>query len=91
MTLSGYTWMRSYMRLPCPRTTNQYDPTIMTRNITRARANSIYSVPNVGLASRGRTSITAKMAKAMAPVISTVLITIGPSIAAHVYGQQLGQ
>ena len=71
------------MRLPCPRTTNQYDPAMMTRNIPRARANSIYSVVNVALATRGRTSITAKMRKAIAPVIITALNTMAPSIAAH--------
>jgi hypothetical protein len=67
-----------YMRLPCPRTTNQYDLAMMTRNITKASTNSIYSTVNVALATKGRTCITAKMTKAMAPVIITVLNTVGP-------------
>jgi hypothetical protein len=64
---------------------------MMIRNIARASANSTYSVLNVGLASRGRTSITARTTKAMAPVIITVLHTIAPIIAAYVYGQRLNQ
>jgi hypothetical protein len=67
-----------YMRLPCPRTTNQYDPMMMTRNIPRASTNSIYSVVNVALARKGRTCITAKMTKAMAPVTITGLNTGAP-------------
>jgi hypothetical protein len=62
-----------------------------TRNSPRARANSIYSVPNVALAIWRRTNITAKMTMEMAPVIITVLNTIAPIIADRVYGQLLDQ
>ncbi len=82
--------MRSYSRLPWPRTTNQYDPANMTTNMTRARANSIYSAPKSTPITRGRTRIAPKMTKAAAAVIITVLHTIAPIIAAHVYDQRLG-
>jgi hypothetical protein len=62
-----------YIYRPGPRTTNQYDPTRMTKNMARARANSRYSVPKVAPITTVRKRITVKMAKDIAPVITTVL------------------
>jgi hypothetical protein len=63
----------SYMRPPGPRTTNQYDPTRMTNNVSRARPNSKYSNPGVASTTTPETKMTAKRAKEMVPVIITVL------------------
>ena len=52
---------------------NQYDPTRMTRNIARARANSRYSVSRVAPTSTVRRRMAVRMAKDIAPVITTVL------------------
>jgi hypothetical protein len=52
---------------------NQYDPTRITKNMTRARANSRYSVSKVAPTTTVRRRITVKMAKDIAPVITTVL------------------
>ncbi len=61
------------MYRPGPRTTNQYDPTRMTRNMARARANSRYSVSREAPTSTVRRRMAARMAKDIAPVITTVL------------------
>ena len=61
------------MRRPGPRTINQYDPTRITKNMTRARANSRYSVSRVAPTTTVRRRIAVKMAKDIAPVITTVL------------------
>jgi hypothetical protein len=62
-----------YIYRPGPRTTNQYDPTRMTKNMARARANSKYSVSKVGLTATVRRRMADKMAKDIAPVMTTVL------------------
>ena len=62
-----------YMYRPGPRTMNQYDPIRITKNMARARANSRYSVSKVAPISTLRRRITFKMAKDIAPVITTVL------------------
>ena len=61
------------MYRPGPRTTNQYDPIRMTKNMIKARANSKYSASRVAPCSTVRTRMTAKMAKDTTPVITTVL------------------
>jgi hypothetical protein len=45
----------------------------MTKNMARARANSKYSVSKVGLTATVRRRMTDKMAKDIAPVMTTVL------------------
>ena len=62
-----------YIYRPGPRTTNQYDPTRMTKNMARARANSKYSVSKVAPNITVRRRMTVKIAKDIAPVIITVL------------------
>jgi hypothetical protein len=62
-----------YMYRPGPRTMNQYDPTRMIKNMARARANSRYSVSRVAPTVSVRKRMTAKMAKDIAPVMTTVL------------------
>ena len=52
---------------------NQYDPTRITKNMTRARANSRYSVSRVAPTTTVRRRIAVKRAKDIAPVITTVL------------------
>ena len=81
----------SYMRPPGPYTTNQYDPTRITNIVSRARPNFRYSALWVGLINTVRTRMTAKIAKAIVPVIITVLSMIALSIAAHISGQRLPQ
>ena len=61
------------MYRPGPRTMNQYDPPRMTKNMARARANSRYSVSRVAPIVSVRKRMTAKMAKDIAPVMTTVL------------------
>jgi hypothetical protein len=46
---------------------------MMTRNMARARANSRYSVSRVAPTVSVRKRMTAKMAKDIAPVMTTVL------------------
>jgi hypothetical protein len=52
---------------------NQYDPTRITKNMARARANSRYSVSRAAPTNRVSKSIAVKIAKDSAPVIITVL------------------
>jgi hypothetical protein len=62
-----------YMYRPGPRTINEYDPISMTRNMIKARANSMYSVPKVAPRTTPTRRMAAKMAKDIAPVMITVL------------------
>jgi hypothetical protein len=71
------------MYRPGPRKTNQYDPTRMTKNMAMARANSKYSVSKVAPTDSVRKRMTAKIAKDIAPVITTVLSIVGLIIAAY--------
>ena len=66
-----------YMYRPGPRTTNQYDPARMTRNMAMARANSRYSVSKATPTTTVRRMMAAKMAKDIVPVITTVLSIVG--------------
>ncbi len=73
------------MYRPGPRTINQYDPIIMTKNMIKARANSTYSEPKVAPRTTVRRRMAAKMAKDIAPVMITVL-SIDTSIIATYEG-----
>jgi hypothetical protein len=70
------------MRLPGPRTMNQYEPMKMTKNMSRARPNSKYSVVRAGPTTTVMITIAVKIAMAIVPVVITVFIMIGPSLAA---------
>jgi hypothetical protein len=72
-----------YMYRPGPRTTNQYDPIRMTRNMAKPRANSRYSASRVAAPNTFRRMIPNKMTTAMEPAIYSVFITVVPIIAVH--------
>jgi hypothetical protein len=78
-----------YMRLPGPRTIHRYEPSSMTKNMARARANSVYSAPVVGALIRVMTTMVINRARAIKPAIITVLTISALSIAA--FSVWLGQ
>jgi hypothetical protein len=64
---------RFYMRLPGPRTIHRYEPKSITRNMARAKANSMYSTPVVGALTKVMTTMLTNRARAITPTIITVL------------------